>query len=152
MSLQHPLGLRVIAIFKISKGILFLGVSWGLFQLIHADLAGIADAVLTVLRANTENWIIHSLQEHFIVLSPQTLHHAGVGALLYSMVLLLEGFGLWFEKRWAEYLVIVNYGIFIPFEIDAFHRHPDVFHVVVLAINLLILGYVSVIVWGKNKV
>ena len=151
MSQQHPLGLRLIAVFKIFKGLLFLGVSWELFQLIHEDLGRIADAVLTMLRANTENRIVHSLQEHFIALSPQTLHHAGVGALLYSFVLLVEGLGLWQEKRWAEYLVIINSGLFVPFELEALFRHRDIFHVIVIVINLLILGYVTAIVLGKGN-
>ncbi|MDD5261823.1 MAG: DUF2127 domain-containing protein [Methylacidiphilales bacterium] len=150
MASHHPLGLRIIAAFKIFKGVLFLGVAWGVFQLIHADLGEVAAFVIKAVRANTEHRIIRSLQEHFVALTPSTLHHVGVGALLYSILLFAEGIGLWLEQHWAEYLVLISCGIFVPAEVDALFRHCDFFHLSVLAINVLILIYMASIVFGKR--
>ena len=148
---KHALGLEVIACFKILKGLLLLGVSVGVFRLIHTDLAQLTDNLLNKLRLGTENRIIHALQEHFVSLTPETLHKLAVGSFLYSLLLLTEGAGLWFEKRWAEYLVILTTSAFIPAEISSLTRHHDLLHFVIVTANLLIVGYIANIVFhGKH--
>jgi uncharacterized membrane protein (DUF2068 family) len=148
---EKHFGLKVISIFKFIKSILLLGVSWGFFRLIHTDLEQFATNLLCAFKINSESILVHKLQEQFISLSPATLHHIAAGALVYSILLFIEGGGLWLEYKWVEYLVIVNSGIFIPAEIIVFIHHPDFGHFSLLAINFLIFAYVLFVVSQKPK-
>ncbi|MGI8964824.1 MAG: DUF2127 domain-containing protein, partial [Limisphaerales bacterium] len=59
----------------------------------------------------------------------------------YSALMLTEGVGLLFEKRWAEWLTVFVTASFIPFEIYEMARHLSISKVVVLLINIVIVGY-----------
>ena len=145
-------GLRLIAIFKLVKGLLMIGVSFGIFRLIHADLERVADSFLNLTRMDPDNHYIHHFLVKFVDLSPETIKRFGIGALVYSVLLMTEGFGLWFEKTWAEYLVILASSIFVPLEIHELLRHPTPLKLGVFFLNLLIIGYLSyVVVLGKKE-
>jgi uncharacterized membrane protein (DUF2068 family) len=146
---KKHIGLEVIAFFKLFKALLLFGLSWGLFGLIHADLDRVARDLSQALRISSENEFVHKLQEQFVSLSPTFLHHAAVGALVYSILLFVEGTGLWFELKWAEYMVIINSGVFIPAEIVEIVHHPSWGPIVLLLVNLAIVGYVSMLVFWK---
>lgn len=71
----------------------------------------------------------------------------GVGAILYGALEGLEGAGLLFRRRWAEYLVLVATAAFLPLEIDELMRKPTPLKALALLVNLLIIGY---LVWRKR--
>lgn len=70
-----------------------------------------------------------------------------VGAILYGVLELVEGFGLLYRRRWAEYLVLVATCAFIPVEVDELVRHPTPVKGVAFAVNLAIVAY---LVWRKR--
>ena len=70
-----------------------------------------------------------------------------VGAILYGGLEGLEGAGLLFRRRWAEYLVLVATAAFLPLEIDELTRKPTALKVLALLVNLLIIGY---LIWRKR--
>ena len=49
--------------------------------------------------------------------SPDRFVVAGVAASIYAALFLVEAFGLWAGKRWAEYLTTIATASLIPFEI-----------------------------------
>jgi uncharacterized membrane protein (DUF2068 family) len=49
--------------------------------------------------------------------------------------------GLWFNKRWAEYLTLVATTALIPFEIYEISLKLSVFKVLALEINVIIVIY-----------
>jgi len=63
------------------------------------------------------------------------------GSFFYSGLLLTEGFGLWFERRWAEYLTIIATSSFIPLEVYELTRRVNDIKLWVLVINLAIVWY-----------
>ena len=79
--------------------------------------------------------------------SPRQRDVIAVGAILYGLLDVVEGAGLLLRRRWAEYLVLVATGAFLPLEIDELARKPTVFKAAVLLVNLAIMGY---LVWRKR--
>ncbi len=61
----------------------------------------------------------------------------------YAIKLFIEGFGLWFEKKWAPYLVITLTTAFIPYEIYSLVKTPSLSWQVALVINLVVVGYLA---------
>lgn len=53
----------------------------------------------------------------------------------------VEAVGLWFGRRWAEYLTFVATSILIPFEIYELVLKVSVLKLVAFAVNVLVAGY-----------
>jgi uncharacterized membrane protein (DUF2068 family) len=49
--------------------------------------------------------------------------------------------GLWFNKRWAEYLTLIATTILVPFEVYELVLGASVFKVITLVINVAIVVY-----------
>ena len=60
--------------------------------------------------------IVHDLDKLF-TLSKGTLIEAGIALLGYAVLEGVEAIGLWYGKRWAEYLTFIATVVFLPFEI-----------------------------------
>jgi uncharacterized membrane protein (DUF2068 family) len=149
--MKNNTGIRLIAIFKIAKGLLMIGVSFGIFRLIHADLELVAYNFLNAFRVDPDNSYIRFFLEKFIDLSPDTITKFGIAAGCYSVLLLTEGFGLWFEQKWAQYLVIVASSIFIPVEVEKLAHHFSLAKVLLLLLNLAIVGYLCHVVTSRKE-
>jgi uncharacterized membrane protein (DUF2068 family) len=66
-----------------------------------------------------------------------------LSAIAYAALEATEGVGLAMRRRWAEYLTVIATGILIPYEAYEVIRHPTLFKVGALALNLAVVGYLS---------
>jgi uncharacterized membrane protein (DUF2068 family) len=133
--------LLLIALFKLTKGILLLIVGFGVLKLLHRDVAETVAHWVDILRVDPENRHIHRLLEHVLAVTPAQLRAASVGTFVYSGLLLTEGIGLLLRKRWAEYFTIITTAGLIPLEIYELAKHVTVAKIVVLVINVAIVVY-----------
>ncbi len=65
------------------------------------------------------------------------------GALLYSLLLLVESTGLILRAYWAVWLAIGETAFFIPIEVFDLVRHPKLLVEAILVINTLIVVYLA---------
>jgi uncharacterized membrane protein (DUF2068 family) len=139
--------LKLIALFKITKGmlLLILGVSL-LFLKAHDSwldaISDWADDEILLQHTKAVRFLLDKLQD---VLAGGTLRATGFLALFYCGVLLTEGIGVYMEKRWAEWLMICATGAFIPLEVRHLW-HQVVSHQTFLAAALILLAN-CFIVW-----
>ena len=144
--------LRLIAAFKVAKGVLLLGVGGALLFL------DIRDTWLEeiVERVNDELLLVHN---HFVLLALQHIQDflastklgaIGALALVYAAVLMTEGIGVWFEKHWAEWLMVIATASLIPFEIVHLARHPTITRVGIIIANVAIVIYL-ILVLRRNR-
>jgi Predicted membrane protein len=84
--------------------------------------------------------ILHDLDQVFTLRS-RTLHLLGVGVFAYAAVEGAEAVGLWYQRRWAEYLTFVATAVFLPLEVYELTRTVSPFKVVALLLNLAIVIY-----------
>jgi uncharacterized membrane protein (DUF2068 family) len=68
-------------------------------------------------------------------------------ATAYCVIEGVEAYGLWRERRWAEYLTVVATAGFLPFEIHELIDRVTVLRVGALVVNLAILSW---LVWSKH--
>ncbi len=73
--------------------------------------------------------------------SPTRLIQLGLLVLAYAALEATEMVGLWFSKRWAEYLTMVATAALIPIEVYELSTSVSVFKVLTLVINVAILVY-----------
>ena len=71
----------------------------------------------------------------------RTLKALAVGAAAYSIIRLVEAYGLWNERIWAEWFALISGALYVPFESYELVRRPTMVHLTVLLINLGIVFY-----------
>ncbi len=73
--------------------------------------------------------------------SPTRLIQLGLLVTAYAALEATEMVGLWFSKRWAEYLTLVATAALIPIEIYELSLSVSIFKVITLVINVAIAVY-----------
>lgn len=141
---QRSITLFLIALFKLTKGVLLLIVGIGVHKLLHRDVAETVAHWVDVLRVDPDNRYIHRLLTHILAVTPAQLRAASVGTFIYAGLLLTEGVGLLLRKRWAEYFTIITTAGLIPLEIYEIVHRLTAAKIVVLAINVAIVVYLIV--------
>lgn len=139
-----PPGLRLIAAFKLFKGLVLFAVGIGAVKLLHKDLAFEVERWADIFRVDPNNHYIHLLLERFSVLDPRKLRELSVGTFFYSALLLTEGLGLLSGQRWAEYFTIIATSSFIPLEVYELTKRVSSPRLVVLLINVVVVVYLVV--------
>jgi len=74
-------------------------------------------------------------------LKTSTLHLAGAAFLAYALLEGIEAVGLWFQKRWAEYLTLVATAVFLPLEVWEMTHKLTPFKVIAFIINVAVVVY-----------
>ncbi len=133
--------LLLIALFKLIKGILLLAVGIGALKLLHRDIAQTVAHWVDILRVDPDNRLIHRLLTRILSVTPAQLRAASAGTFVYAGLLLTEGLGLLFRKRWAEYFTIITTAGLIPIEVYELTRRVSTAKVAVLIINVAIVAY-----------
>lgn len=147
---NHRAGLILIAGYKFLCALLFMLVGMGAFHLLHKDIDDFAwHTLVEVLHRNPESRVINFLLEKAELLNDPMLRRIGFGAFCYAAVCIAEGVGLYLEKVWGELLTLMITASFLPFEIHELFRRVTSIRVGVLAINLVVLGYLMYLVVEK---
>lgn len=141
-------GLLAIAIFKLSKTVFFFLLGLGIVHLMHKDVGEFVLRLATSLRFDPEGRLVTLLLSKVNTVDAHKLLALGVASFAYSVVTLVEGTGLLLQKVWAEYLTLILTILFLPWELFELVRHPTLFRVALLVVNLLVLGY---LVWLLRK-
>jgi uncharacterized membrane protein (DUF2068 family) len=89
---------------------------------------------------NTSHGIIHDLRYLFAV-RIQNLYLVGAAIAAYALLEGVEAIGLWFAKRWAEYLTFVATIVFIPYEIDELIKGVTTLKALAFVINVAVAVY-----------
>ena len=89
--------------------------------------------------------------QHFLHRIITSLHHlhahglriAGIAAIGYGGLELVEGVGLWLDQLWAEYLTVIATSLLIPFELHELAIRPSLWKAGGILVNVLIVLYLA---------
>jgi uncharacterized membrane protein (DUF2068 family) len=143
-------GLRVIALIKIAKALLLTGLAFGFFRSIDRDLGETVRQITFHLRIDPENTVVRVLLEKIANIDPHTLRTIGLITFVYAAELYIEGIGLWLNKTWAKYMLIVATGGFLPFEARACIASFSWERLILILLNLVALLYVVWVIWYQK--
>jgi uncharacterized membrane protein (DUF2068 family) len=133
--------LRVIAAYKLFKvlGLVVVAIAaFGLVKSAHVD--ALADWVMQLPVHQGHPYAL-ALVDKLLEFGPRKFLAIGVVACIYATVFAIEGWGLWREKRWAEYLTVIVTASLIPLEVWEIFHHFTWLKVLALAVNVAIVGY-----------
>ncbi len=144
-------GIRSIAIFEAFKGLLVLLVGFGLLHFLHHDVQSTAEELVRHAHLNPAHHYPHIFIEAARHTNDSRLWFLASMAFVYSAVRLLEAWGLWHIRTWAEWFAIVSGGIYVPIEIFEIVKRVTVLRVIVLAVNAFIVIYLIYIRWASRS-
>ena len=144
-------GLRMVAAVEATKGILVLAVGAGLFSLVHRDVQAAAEHVVRALHLNPASRTPRVFLELAESLDSSRLQLLALGASAYAMVHLVQAWGLWLGKRWAEWFTVVALGIYIPVELYELSKGFGWVKLGLLAVNLVVVAYVARVLWRTKR-
>ena len=87
-----------------------------------------------------QHGILHSLDQLFTLRSSK-LRLAGLGIGAYALLEGAEAVGLWYQKRWAEYLTFIATVLLLPLELYELSHSITPFKVFALVLNIAIVVY-----------
>jgi uncharacterized membrane protein (DUF2068 family) len=135
------LGLTLIGLFKLAKGITLFALAVGLLRLLHRDIESTITHWIEVVRLDPDNRHIHELLVRVFRVTPKQLRALSAGTFLYSGLFLTEGIGLLKRKHWAEYLTVISTALFIPLECYEIWERRTWPRIVILVLNILTVWY-----------
>lgn len=141
---HHGNGLRIIAVFKLAKALLLIGVGIGAIKLLHKDVAEVASDWIAAIRVDPDNRLIHGLIAKLGLMNDRKLEELSFGSFFYAALVLTEGVGLWMKKRWAEYFTIIMTCSLIPLELYEIAKRFTVTRIAFLVVNLAIVWYLFI--------
>lgn len=133
--------LRVIAIYKFIKSAGLIIVACVVFGFTNEPFLDSVARMIEHLPIQTGRHVLQHWMEQLNGTSPGHFVVAGIAASIYAALFLVEGFGLWSGKRWAEYLTTIATASLIPFEVYELVRHATWVKGVVLVGNIAIVIY-----------
>src|SRR5690348_11228737 len=154
--LRDELILRVFAVERFIRFAVFAAAAYGVWrfkydrghiqQAFNHDLPAIRE-LYQDLGFDFDHSKLIGLIQHSFTLDVRTLTYLAIGLLLYALIELTEGVGLWLGRRWGEYFAMVATSVFLPYEIYDLTVKVTWLRVGALLVNLLLVVY---LVWSKR--
>jgi uncharacterized membrane protein (DUF2068 family) len=144
-------GLRMVAAVEATKGMLVLAVGAGLFSLVHRDVQAAAEHVVRALHLNPASHTPRIFLDLAESLDSSRLRLLALGATAYATLHLVQAWGLWLGKRWAEWFTVVALAIYIPVELYELSKGFGWVKLGLLVVNLVIVAYVARVLWRTKR-
>ena len=140
----------LIALERTLRGLLLLAAGIYLLAKSGANFGDIANHIAARLELDPQRpWIRHlvaklgRLRKHEVQLF-------GVLAIGYAALEITEGVGLFYRKRWAEWLTVVATSLLVPIEVYELVRHPSWLKAGGIVVNIAIVAYLIRVVRRKS--
>ena len=133
--------LPLIAAERTIRGALL--VAAGIYLLGHtgANLGSLANRLAQAIELNPHRPFIRHFVDKLGHLGRHTVMLFGIGAIAYGCLELVEGYGLFRRRRWAEWLTVIATALLIPLELYELIHRPSWLKAAGLAVNVLIVLY-----------
>ena len=145
-------GLKAIALLEASKGIISLMVGFGLHALAGENLQHLAESLISQAHLNPASHYPSIFITAASSLSDSKISLFATIAFAYSLIRLIEAYGLWRGLLWTEWFALLSGAIYIPFEIYEIIFHTSILSVVIFLINIVVVWYMAHILFTKKKV
>jgi uncharacterized membrane protein (DUF2068 family) len=155
-ALRDTFILRFLALERGIRGFLLVALAYGVWRFDGARgaLKQVFDSYMPALLPLADRFgvdldetgPVHLIQQAFTA-KHSTLLLVALGVLAYGVLELVEAYGLWFKKRWGEYVAVVGTSVFVPLEIHEILAKVTWLRVGALVINLFAIAY---LLWTKR--
>jgi len=147
----HKKGLRAVAILECVKGMLAIAASFVFLELVRkdVDLEDAAQNLLYYLHIDPDRRFSQAFVHAASKVMDANLTLVLTFAFIYASGRFIEGYGLWRQRVWAEWLAIISGAIYLPFELYSLIRHPTPIHLLILLVNIAVVLYIGWVRWEE---
>ncbi len=128
-----------MAIIEAAKGALVLLAGFGLFSLIHRDVQRTVERLVAHAHLNPAAHYPRIFLDMVGQATDLRLRLFAFGAVAYALIRFIEAYGLWSERRWAEWFGALSGGLFIPAELREVLHHGSKAGLAVLIVNVAVV-------------
>lgn len=139
-----------MAVLEALKGVAVLLAGCGLLSIMHHGGVTVAQGLVAWLRMDPASDYARSFVDAVSNGSPQ-LWSVFILTGVYAVVRFVEAYGLWRARRWAEWLAVASFGIYLPFEIYEMLLGVTPIKTGVLALNVVIVAYLARALWASKR-
>jgi uncharacterized membrane protein (DUF2068 family) len=125
-----------VAYLEAAKGVLVLAGATGLLSLLHRDVYEFAVTLIEHAHLDPASKYPQIFLDAAAKVGDTRLLTLAAGAAAYAAIRLVEAWGLYFEKAWAEVLAAAGGAIYIPIELLGLARSPSWHGAVLLVVNI----------------
>jgi uncharacterized membrane protein (DUF2068 family) len=136
--------LHAIALFEGVKGLAAITASVGLLSLAHHDVRAMAYALIGHFHLDPDAHYPRILLNDATLLANANLRQAVLLAWAYAAIRLTEGYGLWKDRAWAEWLAAASGAVYLPLELSHMLARTTVINGIVLTGNMAVVAYMVV--------
>jgi uncharacterized membrane protein (DUF2068 family) len=136
--------LLLIALFRFGKAALLIAAGFAAFELLRPGAAQHVAQWVAEMPMETEQRLGQRALGWLLRGGPRRVELLGISAFAYAALFVVEGIGLWLQRRWGEYLTIIASSSLLPFEIYSAVHRVTALRVAVLVMNTAIVIY---LVW-----
>jgi uncharacterized membrane protein (DUF2068 family) len=141
-----------VAGFEAAKGFIVLAAGLGLFHLVHRDAEDAAERLVRHLHLDVDSHYPRIFIDAAGRMDDSHLRMLAVIALLYSLVRFVEGYGLWRDRRWAEWFGAVSGAVYLPLEIYKLCEGITWLRVGILLCNCVVVFYLTQLLVRRRAV
>lgn len=141
----------MVALFETLKGTVVLVAGFGLAHAIHSDVGKFVEHLVNRTHLNAARHFPRIFIDLANNLSDGQLWALASLAMVYSLVRFLEAYGLWFERRWGEWIAALSGGIYVPVEIYELTQGVSSIKLVALVFNTLVVGYMCFLLLRRRR-
>jgi uncharacterized membrane protein (DUF2068 family) len=141
----HNPALAAIAIYKFAKATLSVLSAVLAWRLMDPHLEAALHTWAESLPEGFSERLIRDALAQVSGVAPFRWKELGIVSLGYAAVFSAEGYGLWRERRWAQYMTIVTSALLLPFEFLAVMHRMTLVRIGVLLANAVIVAYLIVV-------
>lgn len=131
--------IRLVAAIEGLKGLLVLLTASGLLALLHHDVHRLAAELVAHAHLNPAAKYPKIFLDAAAQVTDTRLWQLAAGAAAYSLLRLVEAYGLYRQRAWAEVLAALSGAVYVPFEVLELLRHPSALAAALLALNVAIV-------------
>ncbi len=144
-------GVRIVAIVEAAKGALVLLGGFGLLTLLHRDVQAVATQLIGKLHMNPSKHYPTIFIDAASHVTDARLWELAWFALVYSLLRIVEAYGLWRERRWAEWVALVSGGVYLPIEIFEVVQKQSMFRIGTFVVNVIVVACMGYALMHPSK-
>ncbi len=143
--------IRAVAYFEAFKGVLVIVAASGLAAFIHRDLPGLAATLIEHAHLNPAAHYPRIFIDAASRLQDTRLLLLAFGAAAYSMIRMVEAYGLFRERAWAEVFAAASGAVYMPIELYEWAAQPSWLRAGIFMVNAAVVGIMLMAIRRRQR-
>ena len=144
--------IRSVAVLEAFKGSLVLLAGLGILSLVHRNVHNVAVELILHAHLNPASHYPNIFLDAVNQLTDSKLWLYAFAAASYASLRLMEAYGLWYAKAWAEWLAALSGALYVPIELFELYRSATWLGLALLLVNLFVVAIMLQAVRSRRKV